>query len=47
MLKTEAQSYLEAFTSTSSETALVLLGVLSQSYLKDILLYSWEGIHDR
>lgn len=44
-MKTLVRLYLSAFTGTSSETAPVILGGFYRSYLKDILLYSWEGIH--
>lgn len=44
-MKTDHQSYLEASTSPASETTPVLVGGTSQSYLKDILLYYWEGTH--
>lgn len=37
-METHHQSYLEYRTSPSSETTPVILGVLCQSYLKDILL---------
>ncbi len=43
MMKIASQSYLEYYTSTSSETAPVILRVLSQSYLSDYLLYFSGG----